>query len=91
VALVRAGCAKVSSNNAMQAVWHSLRTLPSIWHNHTWMKYSERLPPTRGVPWMRKILIVATDQGEVADLVAQQAVRTSVDDFFASHITALTA
>jgi hypothetical protein len=30
---------------------------------------------------MRKILIVATDQGEVADLVAQQAVRTSVDDF----------
>ena len=79
--LVRAGCTKVSSNNTVQAVWHSLRTLPSIWYNHTWMKYSERLPPTRGIPWMRKILIVATDQGEVADLVAQQAVRTSVDDF----------
>jgi len=44
------------------------------------MKYSERLPPTRGVPRMRKILIVATDQGEVAGLVAQQAVWTSVDD-----------
>jgi len=81
VTLIKVGCTKVSSNNTVQAVWHSLRTLDSIWHNHTWLKYSERLPPTRGVPWMRKILIVATDQGEVADLVAQQAVRTSVDDF----------
>lgn len=79
--LVRAGCTEDSSNSTVQAVWHSLRTLPSIWYNYALMKYSERLPPTRGVPWMRKILIVATDLGEVADLVAQQAVRTSVDDF----------
>jgi hypothetical protein len=30
---------------------------------------------------MRKILVVATDQGEVADLGAQLAVRAAVEDF----------